>query len=253
MLSNSASHLTLLADHAQQARPPSPHSAAAAALRRASASPPPSPRQSLSLAGASYTGSSNRRVSPLRDQQPSTPGVSLWNTSWQRSLRAESPSSDNASPSVSGTAWIPFQPSQTVTRDEQDSSNSSKPEANLPKATGSSHRSRRVPREILTAETNAVLEAEFRMMAHARHFVTAEADALHKEVCFCLRCICVVSISWFSVCDFCGASFMCRFCSCTRFKPCWATLVRCRWFMFNCCISTYTPLRFQASFKAFSA
>ena len=164
-------------DNSQQSKPPSPHSAAA--YRRASASPPPSPRHE----GTTHSESRDRRASPLHEQQPSTPGVSLWNTSWQRSLRSESPSSGNVSPSVTGTAWIPLQATQT--HDEHSRTSSSKPETSIPKATESSHRSRRAPREVLVSETNAVLEAEFRMMSHARHFVTAEADALHKEVRVC--------------------------------------------------------------------
>ena len=126
------------------------------------------------------SASTSRKGSPLPDQsttQPPTPGVGLWNTSWQRSLRADSPSSDNMSPSLTGTAWIPLQTAQSRAE-------ASKSETDIPKATGSSHRSRRAPRDILAAETNAVLEAEFRMMQHARHFASSEADAIHKEVCF---------------------------------------------------------------------
>ncbi len=158
------------ADNSIQARPLSPRSASV--HRYASASPPPSP----SRTGASQSASTSRKASPLPDQPgPSTPGVGLWNTSWQRSLRSESPSSDNLSPSVPGTAWIPLPAAQAHAA-------AAKSETNIPAATASSHRSRRAPRETLAAETNAVLEAEFRMMAHARHFVSAEADALHKEV-----------------------------------------------------------------------
>ena len=156
-----------LSDNSLQAKPSS---------RRASASPPRSPSRS----GTSHTASTSRKASPSSDQpgvQPSTPGVGLWNTSWQRSLRSESPSSDNLSPSITGTAWIPLQSAQAHVA-------AAKSETNIPAATGSSHRSRRAPRDALAAETNAVLEAEFRMMAHARHFVSTEADALHKEVCF---------------------------------------------------------------------
>lgn len=80
------------------------------------------------------------------------------------------------SPSVTGTAWLPLEAAQAHAA-------AAKSEVDVPAATGSSHRSRRAPRQALAAETNAVLEAEFRMMAHARHFVSTEADALHKEVC----------------------------------------------------------------------
>ena len=180
--------LTFVADISQNhhTRPTSPRLASAHA--RASSTPSPKP------SGAPHSGSNSRRTSPLPDQlglQPSTPGVGLWNTSWQRSLRTsppfsqfnfvtprpgtESPSSDNLSPSIPGTAWIPLQTAQSHAE-------STKSETSIPAATSASHRSRRAPRDILTAESNAAVESEFRMLAHARHFVAAEADALHKEV-----------------------------------------------------------------------
>ena len=166
--------LTISTDNAQHARAESPRPSS---NRRASASPPASPKRS----SASLSASTSRKASPLPDQstaQPSTPGVGLWNTSWQRSLRSDSPSSDNMSPSLTGTAWIPLQTAQSQAE-------APKSETDIPKATGSSHRSRRIPRDVLAAETNAVLEAEFRMMQHARHFASSEADAIHKEVCLC--------------------------------------------------------------------
>jgi hypothetical protein len=166
-----------LADNANQTRRTSPRTAS------------PRGRASLSLSPHrtrdSQSVSSDRRTPSLPDQlglQPSTPGVGLWNTSWQRSLRSESPSGDHSSPSVSGTAWIPLQAAQHHVE-------AAKFETSIPAATSASHRSRRAPRDVLTAESNAAVEAEFRMMAHARHFINAEADALHKEVCFCLMCL----------------------------------------------------------------
>jgi hypothetical protein len=87
-----------------------------------------------------------------------------------------------------------------------------KAEANIPSSNSSSHRSRRAPREVLSAEANAIVEAEFRMLAHARHFVAAEADALHKEVsCTSLPInFVVVSCATVRICD---ALHVCRFCS----------------------------------------
>jgi hypothetical protein len=163
--------LTPSADNVNQIKRSSPRTAS------------PHSRSSLSLSPNrtrdSHSGSTSRKTPHLPDQlglQPSTPGVGLWNTSWQRSLRSDSPSGDNLSPSVSGTAWIPLEAAHTHAE-------SAKSETSIPASTSASHRSRRAPRDILTAEANAAVEAEFRMMAHARHFINAEADALHKEVC----------------------------------------------------------------------